>query len=173
MPIIFWQQVRRRRSTEKEEDKGVNDQNNKIKTDPKGKEEALRQHWQEIFKIQPKDNINFDQKKEQTVELHIKQNIEELQEEKRTDFNRLSWENPLIAPITADEVKAKISNLKKKKAPDASKINAQFLQHVTPNIIKQITNLFNACISTGHMPKTFKETIMVLIPKGKKSYDKS
>ena len=47
--------------------KGVKDQNNRIRTDPKGKEEALRQHWQEIFKIQPEDNINFDQKNEPTV----------------------------------------------------------------------------------------------------------
>ena len=40
------------------------------------------------------------------------------------------------------------------------------MQHVTPNIIEKITNIFNACISTGHMPKTFKETIIILIPKG-------
>ena len=44
----------------------------KIKTtDPKVKEEALRQHWQEIFKIKSEDNINVDQENERTVEHHI------------------------------------------------------------------------------------------------------
>ena len=137
MPSPFWQQVRRLRGNEQEEQKWVKDQNNSIRKDPKGKKEALRQYWQEIFKIQPEDNINFDQ------------------------------ENPPIAPVKAEEVKARISNLKKKKSPGASKINAQILQHLTPNFIEQITNIFNACISTGHMPKAFKEAIIVLIPKGK------
>ena len=144
MPSLFWQQERRLRGNEQEEDKGVKDQNNRIRTNPKGKEEALRHYWQEIHKIQPEDNINFDQENEQTVELHSNQNIKELQEEERIDFNRLSWDNFIIAPVTAEEVKARI----RKKAPSASKINAQILQHVTPDIIEQITNIFNACIST-------------------------
>ena len=70
-----------------------------------------------------------------------------------------------MAPVIAEEVKARISNLKKKKAPGASEINAQVLQHVTPNIIEQIINILNACTSTGHMPKSFKEAIIVMIPK--------
>ena len=52
----------------------------KIETDSKGKEEALRQYWKDIFKIQSEDNINVDQENEQTIEFHINQNIEELQE---------------------------------------------------------------------------------------------
>ena len=77
VPSLFWQQVR---GNEQEEDKEVKDQNNRIRTDLKGKEEALRQHSQEIFKIQPEDNINVDRENDQTVEFHINQNIEELQE---------------------------------------------------------------------------------------------
>ena len=41
---LFWQQVRRLRGNEQEEDKGVKDQNNRIRTDPKDKDEVLRQH---------------------------------------------------------------------------------------------------------------------------------
>ena len=50
--------------------KKINESKIKI-TDPKGKEEALKQHCQEIFKIQQEDNINFDQENKQTVELNI------------------------------------------------------------------------------------------------------
>ena len=56
-------------------------------------------------------------------------------------FNRLLWDNALISPVTTEEVKAIITYLKKKKAPGARKINAQLLQHATPNIIQQITNI--------------------------------
>ena len=42
------------------------------------------------------------------------------------------------------------------------------MQQVAPNIIEQITNIFSTCISTGHIPKAFKEAIMVLIPKGER-----
>ena len=61
VPSKFWQQVRWLRGNEQEEDKGVKNKKNRIKTDTTGKEETLRQHWQEIFKIQSEDNIKFDQ----------------------------------------------------------------------------------------------------------------
>ena len=70
--------------------------------------------------------------------------------------------------MTAEEVKARITSLKKKTAPGASKINAQLLQHAAPNIIQQITNIYNACISTEYFSKAFKEDIMVLILKGER-----
>ena len=63
VPSLFCQQVRRLRGNEQEEDKGIKDENNRIRLYPKGKEEALRKHWQEIFKIQPEDNIVFDEGK--------------------------------------------------------------------------------------------------------------
>ena len=59
----------------------------------------------------------------------------------------------------------RITNLKKKKTPGTSKINAKLLQPATPNIIQQIINTYNACISTEYFPKAFKETILVWIPK--------
>ena len=102
------------------------------------------------------------------VNQHIGQHQEEFQEEETIEFNRLDWDNALISPVTEEEVKARITNLKKKKAPGASKINAQLLQHATPNIIQQITNIYNACLSSGYFPKAFKEAIMVLIPKGER-----
>ena len=87
------------------------------------------------------------------IEHHINQYIEQLQKKNRIDFNRLSYENPLIAPLIAEDVKARISKVKKKKIPGASKINEQNLQHVTPNIIDQITNIFNAVYLQDTCPK--------------------
>ena len=61
IPRLFWQQIRKLTENE-QEDKGIKDPNNRIRIDAKCNEESLRQHWQEIFKIQPEDNINFDEK---------------------------------------------------------------------------------------------------------------
>ena len=36
---------------EQEETRSIKDEDNRIRIDPKGKKEALRRHWQEIFKI--------------------------------------------------------------------------------------------------------------------------
>ena len=83
-------------------------------SDPKDKEEALRKHWQEIFKIQPEDNIDFDEENEEMVNQHLGQHQEEFQEEETIEFNRLDWDNSLISPVTAEEVKARITSLKKK-----------------------------------------------------------
>ena len=81
------------------------------------------------------------------VNQHIRQHLETI------EFNRLDWDNALISPVTTEEVKDRINNLKKKKSPSASKIYAQLLQHATPNIIPQINNIYIACIATGYSQK--------------------
>ena len=74
---MFWQQVRRLRENRQEEDKGIKDEDNRIRQDPKEKEKALRRHCQEIFKIQPEDKIELDEENEQMVNWYIRQHQEE------------------------------------------------------------------------------------------------
>ena len=57
--------MRKIRGNEQEEDKGIKDKANRIRLDPKGKEETLKQHRKEILKIQPEDNIEFNEENEQ------------------------------------------------------------------------------------------------------------
>ena len=71
------------------------------------------------------------------INQHIRQHLEEFHEEETIEFNRQDWDNALISTEIAKEVKSRITNLKKKKAQSASKINAQLLQYATPNIIQQ------------------------------------
>ena len=79
-------QVRRLRGNEQEEDRGTQDEDNRIRLNPKGKEEALGRHWQEILKIQPEDNIEFDELNEQIVNQHIRQHQEEFKEKKQNNL---------------------------------------------------------------------------------------
>ena len=60
----------------------------------KKKKEALRQQWQKIFKIQPENNIEFDEENGQLINQYIKQHLEEFQNENTIEFSRLNWENP-------------------------------------------------------------------------------
>ena len=94
IPSLFWQQVRRLRGNEQEEDRGIKDEDNRIRLDLKGKEEVLRRHWQETF------NIELDEGKEQMVNQHIRHHLEEFQEEETIEFNRLYWDNSIISPVT-------------------------------------------------------------------------
>ena len=88
---------------------------------------------------------------------------------RKNTIQQTKLENSSNSPsITDEEVKWRKSNLKKKKAPGASKINAQILQHVISNIIEQITIILNTSISTGYMPADYKEAVIVLIPKGER-----
>ena len=41
---LFWQKVRKLRGNGQEEDRGMKDEENRIRLDPKGKEETLRRH---------------------------------------------------------------------------------------------------------------------------------
>ena len=67
------------------------------------------------------------------VNQHIRQHLEEFLEEETIEFN--TRDNAIISPVTNEEVKARITNLKKKKAPGASKINAQ---HTTPTLYSKL-----------------------------------
>ena len=97
---------------------------------------------------------------------HIRHHQEEFQEKETIEFNRLDWGNALISPVTTEEVKARITNLKKKKNPRCKQNKCTIT--TTCNTKHNTTNrqhIYNACISTGYFLKAFKEAIMVLIPK--------
>ena len=49
------------------------------------------------------------------VNQHIRQHLEEFKEEETIEFNRLYWDNVLISPVKTEKIKARITNLKKKK----------------------------------------------------------
>ena len=76
----------------------------------------------------------------------MRQHLEEFKKEETIEFSILNWENLLIFLVMAKEVETRITNLKKKNAPGARKINAQLLQHATINIMQQITNIYNAIL---------------------------
>ena len=102
-------QKERTRKRQRYERQGQQDQ-----TRPQRKGRSIKQ---KIFKIQSEDNIELDEENEKIVNQHIRQHQEEFQEKETIEFNRLDWNNALINPVTAEEVKARITSFKKKKNP--------------------------------------------------------
>ncbi len=71
----------------------------------------------------------------------------------------------LMAPITEDEVKSAIRNLKKTKSLDADKIPNEFFKHCGPDGIKALTILYNQCTEEHAFPKIWKRGRTVFLPK--------
>ena len=71
-------------------------------------------------------------------------------------------------PITADEVKEAIQSLKPHKAPDPDGIDPEHIIHSGPLACKLLTDLFNAIVTTGHIPTVFQLSYITPIPKDPK-----
>ena len=63
--------------------------------------------WQQVRRLRG----NEQKEKKGVKDQNNKIQPEELQKEERLAFNRLNWRNSVIAPVTAEEVKARIGNL--------------------------------------------------------------
>ena len=71
-------------------------------------------------------------------------------------------------PITVDEVKEAIQSLKPHKAPGPDGIDPEHIIHSGPLARKLLTDLFNAIVTTGHIPTVFQLGYITPIPKDPK-----
>ena len=75
----------------------------------------------------------------------------------------------MIAPIDEDDVKTFIDQLKKRKAPGRSGITNKMLKKLPNSYIEYFIKIFNAALSMGYFPESFKHAIVIMIAKkGKK-----
>lgn len=85
---------------------------------------------------------------------------------------RLKYPRPYeTPPITLDEVRTAISNVKPNKAPGPDGIPNLVLQRLLPLIEHYLVNLFNACLQCHYCPDHFRQSTTVVIRKpGKPDY---
>ena len=69
--------------------------------------------------------------------------------------------------ILEDHVAEAISQLKSNKS-DASGITSEHIKFASPVIAYPLSTLFTAILRHGHMPKSFRDSVLVPIPKGNK-----
>lgn len=73
-------------------------------------------------------------------------------------------------PISIDEVKRHVKNLKNAKAPGLDGIKPIVLKKMPDSLFKIVTNIFNWCLGNSYFPKLFKVAKVVpILKKGKDS----
>lgn len=70
--------------------------------------------------------------------------------------------------ISPSEIKSIIHNLRLRKAPGADLIPNIVLKYLTPKSLAILASIFNACISRGHFPSSWKHAEIIVIHKPNK-----
>ena len=70
-----------------------------------------------------------------------------------------------FSPITKEEAHALLSHTKNASAPGSSGIGWELLKQGWSHIDDALTEVFNACITLGYHPPTWKSAVVVVIPK--------
>jgi len=76
-----------------------------------------------------------------------------------------NWYNSLMFPITDNEVTQTIASLPNSKACGPTGISYEMIKHISSSCITTITVLFNQCLLTGCIPKSWKHSRIFPIPK--------
>ena len=163
-PKKFWGSVRKLTGGNNESSPYLIDEGNKKLFDNKEKEIEFRRFWENIFKINPEDNEEFDRQHEQMVENYINNNMQRLRPYINGNSNRLNNNNSLTKPIEVWEIKTIIRNFKDK-APGESGIRKTVMQNLPNVAIIKLKDIYNWALSMGYYPIKFKNAIMILIPK--------
>lgn len=91
-PKTFWRNINKLKGNKTQHDQYLQINNTKI-TNEKGKEEAHRGIWKEVFKITPQENAEYDMDKEEEVDKYLDANEEKITIYQRSDLNRLQGTN--------------------------------------------------------------------------------
>lgn len=84
----------------------------KIITDDRGKEEAFKEIWSNIFRISPEEYQEYDAIKEGEVKDHIMINYDKCQPYINSDVNKLTQNNETEAVVSEGEIRQTINTFK-------------------------------------------------------------
>ena len=163
-PKTFWADVRKIIGEKKEEVPYlIGNNGNKLFTEVE-KEKEFNEIWSNIFKIDPQDNLHFDQDHEETVNNYVRNNEEQITPFERSNLDRLNIDNYLLRPVTNQDIKIIIKEFKHK-APGKSGITKLLLMKIPEIAITKFKDIINATISMGYFPIILKNGLIILIPK--------
>ena len=75
-----------------------------------------------------------------------------------------------IVPFSPDEITTAISRLKRKKAADLENLSAEHIIFGADRLTPVLVLLFNAILKSSHIPKSFKEGMIIPVPKKGKDH---
>ena len=160
-PNRFWKSMKKFSDKSHKEMTYLRDNDNQKVNNPEDKEKLMREHWSQIYKIQPEDSHVQAKTHHDNVVLHCWNRRAEHYRHSTIDMTRLG---PGCPPMQYEELEELI-RATQHKAPGFSGINAHLMKQLPENMIQNLLKIFNSCLATGHFPKPFKEAKMIFIPK--------
>ena len=127
-------------------------------------EEVFRRIWRNIFSIPDNINVQFDQDNEEMVMNYLRESTGNMEPYRVADLSRLDTRDPLIRPVTANEIKCIIKGFKNR-APGISAISRIILMNLPNNSIDRFSSLTNIMLSMGYHTKEFKNGLLVFAHK--------
>ncbi len=141
--------------------------NNKYYSDQE-KCNLMEKTWKNVFRITEEEENSFDKNHSNHIDRYINIYNNRVKPFPTVNTNRINNENYQTRKISLDEIKMFIRR-SKKKTPGYTKINKTIMENCTEKTLKQLQNIYNACLSTGYFPTCFKEAIIKFIPKKDKA----
>ena len=74
-------------------------------------------------------------------------------------------DDPLLAVISVDEIVQQLRNCKNKSAPGEDGVSYVILKKLPGNMIRNIALIFNASLSLGYFPQSWKAAVVKMVPK--------
>ena len=106
-------------------------------------------------------NINNTQK----INPYDTTNTNRLTPPSKEDLQNDFYKSQLLAPIEPEDVALFIRQLKNKKSPGKSGITNKMLKKLPKSYVNYLTKLYNAALSMGYFPDSFKQAIVIMKPK--------
>ena len=137
---------------------------NKIAKTDLEKTHVFKKTWSEVTQITQEENRHFCRETEQRVEETLNRNRNKITPKGVINLQEIRDRATQSLPISTIDVELAIKATANK-TPGTSKLKKPYISNLPPNIIKNITHLFNCCYATGIYPDHFKIAEIVLIPK--------
>ena len=163
-PREFWQKIRKLKGSNFPSFSHLKHNNVKV-SNPVDVIKIFEDHWSKVFYPHPPHP--FFVQSNQFIENWSIQNRVETTSEPIIRLDRLNDACELSAPISCEEIKQQLMR-SPRKAPGSSQIGRDSLIHLPDNLIKALTDLYNASLASGYFPSSFKTALVALIPKPQK-----
>ncbi len=108
----------------------------------------MEETWRDEFRITEEEENYFDKNHSDHINRYINANINKIKAFPTVNLSRINTENYHTRKVTLEEIKGLI-RITKKKTPRSTKVNKEILLKCTDKALKQLKNIFNACISIG------------------------
>ena len=116
---------------------------------------------------QTKDDPCFNQQWKDEVESYVanRKSMFFVDKSSKYDEREPGDDDPLLATISVDEIVQQLKNCKNKSAPGEDGISYVILKKLPRNMICNIAMIFNASLSLGYFPQSWKAAVVKMVPK--------